>query len=55
VLPTSRLVTYRIDIRRVVTRKLVFGIADGELCVDGRPIYTAANLRVGLFASTEAF
>lgn len=55
VLPTSRLVSYRIDIRRVVTRKMVFGIADGELSVDGRPIYTATGLRVGLFAATDSF
>ena len=55
VLPTSRLVTYRIDIKRIVTRKLVLGIGDGELSVDGRRIYSAAGLRVGLFATTDGF
>jgi 3-hydroxyacyl-[acyl-carrier protein] dehydratase/trans-2-decenoyl-[acyl-carrier protein] isomerase len=30
-------------------------IADGTVSVDGRTIYTADDLRVGLFASTDAF
>jgi 3-hydroxyacyl-[acyl-carrier protein] dehydratase/trans-2-decenoyl-[acyl-carrier protein] isomerase len=55
VLPTSRLVTYRIDVRRVMERRMVFGIADGELVVDGRRIYSATGLRVGLFQSTDSF
>lgn len=55
VLPKARKVTYRIDIKRVISRKLVLGIADGKLEVDGREIYTAKDLRVGLFTSTENF
>lgn len=55
VLPTSRLVTYHIDIRRVIARKLIMGVADGTMSVDGRQIYTATGLRVGLFTSTEGF
>jgi 3-hydroxyacyl-[acyl-carrier protein] dehydratase/trans-2-decenoyl-[acyl-carrier protein] isomerase len=31
------------------------GIADGNMAVDGREIYTAKDLRVGLFTSTEGF
>jgi len=31
------------------------GIADGSVCVDGREIYTATDLRVGLFQSTDNF
>jgi 3-hydroxyacyl-[acyl-carrier protein] dehydratase/trans-2-decenoyl-[acyl-carrier protein] isomerase len=30
-------------------------IADGSVSVDGREIYTAEDLRVGLFTSTEDF
>ena len=30
-------------------------IADGTVAVDGRTIYTAEDLRVGLFTSTEGF
>jgi 3-hydroxyacyl-[acyl-carrier protein] dehydratase/trans-2-decenoyl-[acyl-carrier protein] isomerase len=55
VLPTSKLVTYRIDIKRVIARKLNMAIADGSMLVDGREIYTAEDLRVGLFTSTEDF
>ncbi len=55
VLPTARLVTYRLDIRRVVNRQLVLGIANGVMSVDGKPIYECNDLRVGLFTSTEEF
>jgi 3-hydroxyacyl-[acyl-carrier protein] dehydratase/trans-2-decenoyl-[acyl-carrier protein] isomerase len=55
VLPTAKRVTYTVDIKRVITRKLVLGIADGRLDVDGREIYHAKDLRVGLFTSTEGF
>ena len=55
ILPTSKKVTYRIDIKRIIARKLVLGIADGSVSVDGREIYTAEGLRVGLFQNTDAF
>jgi len=55
ILPTSKLVTFQIDIKRVISRKLVLGIADGSVFVDGRKIYTAEDLRVGLFTSTDNF
>jgi 3-hydroxyacyl-[acyl-carrier protein] dehydratase/trans-2-decenoyl-[acyl-carrier protein] isomerase len=55
VTPANKKVTYRIDIKRVIMRKLVMGIADAEMEVDGRKIYSAADLRVGLFTSTDDF
>lgn len=55
VLPTAKLVTFQIDIRRVIARGLVMGLAEGTMSVDGREIYTAKNLRVGLFTSTDNF
>jgi len=55
VLPTARKVTYQLDMKRVISRKLVLGVADGEVRVDGRLIYTAKDLRVGLFTSTDSF
>ena len=55
VLPTARLVSYEIEMKRVITRKLVLGVADGVVKVDGRHIYTAKDLRVGLFTSTDNF
>lgn len=54
VLPTAKLVTYRIDMKRVIMRRLTMGIADASLEVDGEKIYTASDLRVGLFAAPEA-
>ncbi|MEA3277797.1 MAG: 3-hydroxyacyl-[acyl-carrier-protein] dehydratase FabA [Pseudomonadota bacterium] len=55
VLPAAKKVTYHLDIKRIITRKLVLGIADGTVDVDGREIYMAKDLRVGLFTSTEGF
>ena len=55
VTPKSQQVVYRIDMKRVILRKLVMGIGDGIMEVDGRVIYTAKDLRVGLFTSTEKF
>ena len=51
VLPSAKLITYRIDVSRIVERKLKMVIADGTVTVDGRDIYTAKDLRVGLFLS----
>jgi 3-hydroxyacyl-[acyl-carrier protein] dehydratase/trans-2-decenoyl-[acyl-carrier protein] isomerase len=45
-------VTYKIDMKRVINRRLVMGIGDGVLEADGTPIYTATDLRVGLFQRT---
>lgn len=55
VLPHHTLVTYRIHLKRVILRKLVMGIADAEMECDGKVIYEASDLRVGLFTSTDAF
>ncbi|MDD4913450.1 MAG: 3-hydroxyacyl-[acyl-carrier-protein] dehydratase FabA [Methylococcales bacterium] len=55
VLPTAKKVTYRIDLKRVILRKLVMGIGDATMEVDGKKIYEATDLRVGLFTSTQDF
>lgn len=55
ILPTAKRVTYVLDIRRVIARGLIMGIADGRVLVDGRDIYSAAGLKVGLFTSLAAF
>jgi len=55
VLPTAKKVVYRIELKRVIMRRLIMGIADAHMEVDGREIYTAKDLRVGLFTSTENF
>lgn len=54
VTPKIKKVTYRIDLKRVILRRLVMGIGDGILEADGVPIYEAKDLRVGLFKSESA-
>ena len=54
VLPSHRKVEYFIDLKRVIMRKLVLGIADGLMKVDGTTIYEAKDLRVGLFQEGTA-
>ncbi len=51
VLPGAKQVRYLVDIRRVIKRKLVMAQADARLEVDGQPIYSATDLRVGLFGA----
>ena len=55
ILPDAQKVTYSINIKRIITRRLILGIADGTVTVDGRDIYQANDLRVGLFTSTANF
>ncbi len=49
ILPENRLVTYNVALKRVISRRLVMGIADGSVTVDGEQIYEANDLKVGLF------
>ena len=55
ILPSAKLVTFHLHIKRMITRKLILAIADGTVSVDGRQIYEAEDLRVGLFTSTDDF
>ncbi|MBX2810092.1 MAG: 3-hydroxyacyl-[acyl-carrier-protein] dehydratase FabA [Cellvibrionaceae bacterium] len=55
ILPSAKLVTYHIHLKRVIERKLIMGIADGRVSVDGKDIYFAKDLRVGLFSNTDTF
>jgi len=55
VLPQAKRVRYEVDITRVINRKLVMAQSDARMFVDDREIYTARDLRVGLFTSTENF
>jgi len=55
VTPDIKMVRYEINMRRVMLRKLVMGVADAAMFADGREIYNAEDLRVGLFTSTEDF
>ncbi len=53
VTPGGKKVTYRIDLKRVIIRKLVMGVGDGVMEIDGKPIYEAKDLRVGLFDAKD--
>jgi 3-hydroxyacyl-[acyl-carrier protein] dehydratase/trans-2-decenoyl-[acyl-carrier protein] isomerase len=53
VLDTAKKLTYQINMKRVIMRKLVMGIADGVMKVDGQPIYEAKDIRVGLFTPSQ--
>lgn len=55
ILPTAKKVTFKIELKRVIKRKLYMGLADGSVNVDGREIYTAKDLKVGLFMDTSKF
>lgn len=53
VTPKVQKVTYKIDLKRVIMRKLVMGVGDGVLLADGKRIYEATDLRVGLFRAED--
>jgi len=55
VLPEARRVRSEIDISRVINRKLVMAHSDSRMYVDDREIYSARDLRVGLFTETGSF
>lgn len=54
VTPAVKRVTYRVNMKRVILRKLVLGIADGTLEADGQPVYEANDMKVGLFVPQAA-
>ena len=53
VLNTVKKVTYHISLKRVILRKLILGVADGILKADGKSIYEAKDMKVGLFTTSE--
>lgn len=55
VLPTAEKITYRIFIKRLLKQRLIVGIGNGTMEVDGRLIYRAKGLRVGLFDDISSF
>ena len=49
VTPKTKLVTYKIDFTRIIDRRLKLALADGLMYADGAEIYSAKDLKVGLF------
>lgn len=54
VLPENKKIAYHIHMKRIIMRKLVFGIADATMSVDGKQIYEGKGLRVGLFTREQS-
>jgi 3-hydroxyacyl-[acyl-carrier protein] dehydratase/trans-2-decenoyl-[acyl-carrier protein] isomerase len=50
VLPSAKKVTYYVELKRVMMRKLVLGIADGIVKVDGKVAFEVKDMKVGLFS-----
>ncbi len=53
VLPDAKLVSYHIDLTRVINRRMTIGVGDGDMKVDGETIYEAKDLRVGLLTDEQ--
>jgi 3-hydroxyacyl-[acyl-carrier protein] dehydratase/trans-2-decenoyl-[acyl-carrier protein] isomerase len=53
VLPSVKKLEYIVDLKKVIRRKFTLGIGDGRLNADGALIYSAKDLRVGLFAASN--
>src|SRR5262245_52219126 len=51
--PRTKLVTYEIEMKRVIQRRLHMGVGDGVVKADGVPIYSAKELKVGLFSPEQ--
>lgn len=51
VLPTAKLLKFHLDLKRIISRKLYLGIADGWVECDGEKVFEAKDIRVGLFAN----
>jgi len=47
--PDTGLVRYEVSLRQVRRGKLALGVANGRLLADGACVYTATDLRVGMF------
>jgi len=46
-------VTFKLDIKRLIMRKLILGIADGQVLCDGEVVFEANDIRVGLFKDED--
>ena len=49
ILPTTKKVTYKVDLKRLVLRKLIMGVADGIVEADGEVVFEVKDMKVGLF------
>lgn len=52
--PTVEKLEYIVELRRVIRRKFTLGTGDGWVKADGELIYSAKDLKVGLFQADDA-
>ena len=50
--PDRKMLTYYVDMTRIIDRKLKLGVADGRVVADGEEIYAVKDMKVGL-ATTQ--
>ena len=55
VLPSAKIVKYELQIKRVINRGAILGLANGKMFVDDKEIYSAEKLKVGLFDDPSGF
>ena len=53
VTPAVKKLEYVINLKRVINRKLVLGMADGIIKADGEVAFTISDMKVGLFGAVE--
>lgn len=54
IVPTVKKLTYHVHPKRVILRRLVMGIGDGFVTADGKGVYEATDMKVGLFQDAAA-
>jgi 3-hydroxyacyl-[acyl-carrier protein] dehydratase / trans-2-decenoyl-[acyl-carrier protein] isomerase len=54
ILPTAKKLSYHVDLKRLIMRKLVVGVADGSVFIDGKQIYEVKDLKVSLVTDEQA-
>jgi len=54
ILPTAKKLSYHVDLKRLIMRKLVVGVADGTVAVDGKQIFDVKDLKVSLVTDEQA-
>ena len=53
VTPESKLVSYHVDIKRLMNRQVALAIADGTMAVDGETVYEVTGMKVATYISTD--
>jgi len=51
--PDGKILRYHVDVKKVIKRGFTLAIADGNAALDGKRVYTATGLRVGLFPPNQ--